>query len=426
MSCPTRAELVKMWDADEDMAHLDECDDCADYLDNFLNFVDVFGGRMEQFDLAIQQLIDEELGDVPPERWAAEMSGNPEFRNSIIVEELQRRAIAARENPSVGLDLTAAAVAICEAMEREGEPPRAQLYFEVLKERAMMLRAANELDAAIETLSRASAKASELENREELDAVVWLCTALTLSGADLAKFDEAIAMAERAEEVLQRCGDERRALMARQAKAYALMEEQRHSAALAVALPVAEAYDAMGPSFDSATAHHLVAHCYAKVEKYDEALGHALIAECGFEKFGNEQTKARASHVAARAMAGLGRFEEARALFEQTAEVIFRARLFEVWTLMRLEYIAAALHYDAEADVRAEVEGVARVCLTLGDENSTLRRQYAAEALDYLRRMALRDKLTAAAADYVRDFVALNASRPPIPFRRPELRELVM
>src|ERR1043165_6314627 len=133
------------------------------------------------------------------------MSGNAEFRNSIIVEELQRRAIAARENPSVGLDLTAAAMAICEAMESEGEPPRAQLYFDVLKERAMMLRAANELDAAIETLSRASAKASGLENREELDAVVWLCTALTLSEADKGQFDEAIALAGSAEEVFERC-----------------------------------------------------------------------------------------------------------------------------------------------------------------------------------------------------------------------------
>jgi len=426
MSCPSRGELLDLVLTGEDIPHLEECEDCAEYVEKYLIIDDAFGGRPEEFRLAVRELIDETLEDVPPKDWAAELARDRELHHAFIVEELQRRAIAARENPSIGLDLTAAAVALCDAMESEGSPPPGQLFFDVLKERAMMLRAANELDAAIETLARASAKASELENREQLDAVVSLCTAVTFSAADLGRFDEAIAMAERAEGVLQQYGDERRALMARQAKAYALMEQQRHSAALAVALPIAETHDAIGPSFDSATAHHLVAHCYAKIGKYDEALGHALIAEFGFEKFGNEQTKVRASHVVARAMAGLGRFEEARELFEQTAEVIFRARLFDVWTLMRLEYIAAALHHDAEADVRAEVEGVARVCLTLGDENSTLRRQYAADALDYLRRLALRDELTAEVADYVRDFVELNASRPALPFRPPESRGFTM
>jgi tetratricopeptide (TPR) repeat protein len=417
---------VKMWDADEDMAHLDECDDCADYLDNFLNFVDVFGGRMDQFDLAIQELIDEELGDVPPERWAAEMSGNPEFRNSIIVEELQRRAIAARENPSVGLDLTAAAMAICEAMESEGEPPRAQLYFDVLKERAMMLRAANELDAAIETLSRASAKASELENREELDAVVWLCTALTYGEPDKGQFDEAIALAEQARIVFEQCGDQRRALMSRQTKAHALQGMLKFEEALDVALPLARAYEAIGAKYEAATAHHLIAHCYAALGTYDEAIGHALIAETGYEPTGNAVLIARASHVVARAIAGLGRFDEARTRFEEAAEIVWSAGLYDVWVLDKLDYVAAALHQDPFADVRGDVEAIARVCFMLGRENSTMRRHYAVEALDYLRQLSKRDELTPQAADYVRDFVARNSSQPPVRFRRPPSDELVM
>jgi hypothetical protein len=96
-----------------------------------------------------------------------------------------------------------------------------------------------------------------------------------------------------------------------------------------------------------------------------------------------------------------------------------------VWVLYRLDYIAAALHHDPGADVRADLEGVAVACFVLGRENSTMRRRYAAEALDYLRRLAKRDELTAQRADYVRDFIAANASRPPVRFT-PPASELVM
>jgi tetratricopeptide (TPR) repeat protein len=181
-----------------------------------------------------------------------------------------------------------------------------------------------------------------------------------------------------------------------------------------------------GSAFDAANAHHLIAHCYAELATYDEALGHALTAECGYEKIGNTALAARARHVVARAIAGLGRFEEARPLFDEAAEVVWAAGLYEVWVLDQLDYVAAALHHDPLADVRGDVEAIARVCFMLGGESSTMRRRYAAEALAYLRQLAKRDALTAAAADYVRDFMSLNASRPPVRFRPPQSQDFVM
>jgi hypothetical protein len=79
--------------------------------------------------------------------------------------------------------------------------------------------------------------------------------------------------------------------------------------------------------------------------------------------------------------------------------MIFAARQFDVWALMRLDYVAAALGHDIAADVRADIEGVARVCLMMGSESSTLRRRYGAEALDYLRRLTRPDALNAEAAN---------------------------
>jgi len=118
--------------------------------------------------------------------------------------------------------------------------------------------------------------------------------------------------------------------------------------------------------------------------------------------------------------------DEARPEFARTAEVVFGARLFDVWAIFRLDYIAAALHDDPSANVRADVELVAHVCLTIGGAESTLRRRYAAEALEYLRRLAARDALTLEVADYVRDFVSRNASRPPVRFTPPHGGEFLM
>jgi len=94
--------------------------------------------------------------------------------------------------------------------------------------------------------------------------------------------------------------------------------------------------------------------------------------------------------------------------------------------IARLDYVAAALRDDPTADVREVVEAVAHVCFLLGDEQSTMRRRYAAEALDFLRRLAKRDELTAEAAEYVRDFVEANRKRPPERFVAPSGPALVM
>src|ERR1051325_5133518 len=280
---------------------------------------------------------------MPPRGWGGGVGGTRGLQHAIIVEELLRRAKSVRENPSLEVDLTDAAVAVCDAMEKNGEPPSPELFFEALKERAMALRAANELDEAIEGLSRASAKASELPNREQLDAVIALCTALTYSEADKGQFDEAIALADQAADVLQRWGDRRRALMARQAKAYAFACMLQFGRALPVATSVAAELDEIGTPFDAAIAHHLVAHCCVGVGQFEEALQHAAVAKRVYEEVADSSAVARVSHVSARAVAGLGRFEEARPQFEESAEVVIAAGRHEVWVLDRLAYGAAGV-----------------------------------------------------------------------------------
>jgi hypothetical protein len=86
---------------------------------------------------------------------------------------------------------------------------------------------------------------------------------------------------------------------------------------------------------------------------------------------------------------------------------------------MRLDYASAALAADPAANIRRELEMVARVCTTLSTTARTMRRQYAADAMAYLRQLAIRDTVTLEAVDFVREYVTRNASRPPVKFAPP-------
>jgi len=426
MSCPSRDEILAMMKKSEDVPHLDECDACAEFFDIFMNAAEVFHGDRRELERALAPVVDEALAGAQPGEWASRLAAEPRFRHELVIREVLRRAAGAYENPLIEGGWTAAAVALCDAMVGDGTPLDAELRVEVLKERAMALRAGNDLKGALRLLERAHELSEQTPDREKWDAVISLCKAITYSEADLGQFDEASVLAEEAQATFERRGDTRRALMARQAKAYALMNQEQHHAALDITLRTAEQFEAMQARFDATSAHHLAAHCYVKIGEYKEALDHAFLAECGYEAAGNAVMVARVSHVVACAMAGLGRFEEAQPRFEHSADVVLRAGLHDVWVLDRLDYVAAALRDDPTADVRAEVEAVAHVCLVIGDEHSTMRRRYAAEALDYLRWLAKRDELTADAAEYVRDFVEANMKRPAVRFEPPPVGPAVV
>lgn len=426
MSCPPRVKLLALLADGIEVPHLQECADCAEFVAAATAAVKAFDGRRSRADRALEALVDEVLTDVPSRNWRSQLVLARELHRSAVVREILRRAEREYENPRLVVDLTESAVALCDAMTQEGTPPDAELFIEALKEHAAALRCSGYLDDALKAIGQASALAAGLKDREHWNAILWLCTALIYVEPDQGKYDEAIVLAENAAAVLDVCGDERRALLARQTKAQALATKQDFRGALSISLAVASDLEAVGAPLDIAVAHHLVAHCCVGVAAYEEALHYVALARQHYEAGGYPVLEARVSHERARALAALGRMDEARSEFMRTAEVVFNARLFDVWAIFRLDYIAAALHDDPAANLRAEVELVAHVCLTLGGAESTLRRRYAAEALEYLRMLAIRDALTAEAADYVRDFVSRNASRPPVRFTPPRGGQFLM
>ena len=230
----------------------------------------------------------------------------------------------------------------------------------------------------------------------------------------------AMEFAETAASVLDVYGDERRAIIARQTKAYVLLAMNRFAEALPLLQSVtADLDEATGESRDAALAHAQLATCLVELGANDEAVEHASTAERLHLICGGVVDAARVAHVRARAAAALGRFAEVQSEFMRTADVVFEAKMFNTWAVMRLEYVAAALSDDEGADVRAELESVMRVCMTLNATESTQRQAFAAEALDYLRQLAVRDALTCEAVDHVRAYVIRNNSQQPVKFARP-------
>jgi len=419
-TCPPRAMLLAMVVEGEYVPHLDVCEECAAFVAAATEAVTAFSDR-GGVERAVEASIDALLADTPARHWRSAIVASPELCRSIVIRDLLRRADEFYGSDSrAALDLTTAAVAVCDVMTANGHAPSMELQFMVLKEHSVALHRMRMFDEAIIVIGRAWSVAARTKEPQRDRAILSLCTAIIYAEPDIAKFEEAIEFAETAASVLDACGDERRAIIARQTKAYVLLVMNRFAEALPLLISVtADLDEVTGESRDAALAHTQLAECFVGVGLYDEAVEHASTAERLHLMIAGTVDAARATHIRARGIAALGRFSEVRSEFTRAADIVFDAKLFDTWAIMRLDYVAAALADDEGADVRAELESVMRVCMTLNARESTLRQAFAAEALDYLRQLAIRDALTCEAVDRVRAFVTRNASQPPVKFARP-------
>src|SRR5205823_4444672 len=93
-----------------------------------------------ELEQALAAQIDEILVESKSHHWYSALVNAPGLHRSVVVRDLLRRADAAYgSSPRIALDLTRAAVTICDAMRAGGEPPSADLYFQALKEHAIAL-----------------------------------------------------------------------------------------------------------------------------------------------------------------------------------------------------------------------------------------------------------------------------------------------
>jgi tetratricopeptide (TPR) repeat protein len=424
--CPPRVKLLALVDAGEDVPHLRECEDCANFVAQALDAVKTFSDQSDA-EAAVREIIDEIVAENPRHRWGSAIYGETMLHRSVVVRDLLRRADELYgSDPRAALQFSETAVRICDAMAAAGHPTAPELRMDALKEHSTMLRRCGSLDEALSVLGRAWVISSLSNRREMYRAILALCAAIIYAEPDVANFDEAIRLASEAAAVLDVCGDERRCLIARHTEAYALVQKGRFdSAAVLLQGIVGEITEAGGTKRDAALAHALLAQALLNLSSFGESIDHARIAQHLHDEGGDIIDAARAAHVAARALAYLGHIAEVRDEFARTADVVFASGMFDVWCLMRLDYISAALEDDEGADVRADVELVARVAATMA-KDSTQRRRFIAEACEYLRRITIRDALTLELAKHVRSYVERNISHRPVKFTPPSGAAFVM
>jgi tetratricopeptide (TPR) repeat protein len=427
-------KLLALVRAGEYVPHLRKCAKCRDFVEAAQQAVEAFRD-LDELEEAVAERIDAVIENTHGgHRMAAALYRATDLHRAIVVRELLRRAEEfSGTNPSKMLDYTDAAVTVSDAMVEVGRAPAPELRIEALKQHATALRQFGWLHEASVMLDRAMALADETTEPEFHRAVLTLCAAIVEAEPDRAKFDKAIELAGAAGAVLDLYGDERRVAIARQTKAYALMVKN----AFAEALPllrdvVAELDRAMSRPESSTSACDLgialasLAHCLIGVGSYEEAARAAARAEQLQSACGRTTSAARAAHIRSRAAAALGHFNDVEADFNRAAEIVFDANLLDEWAIMRLDYASAALAADPSVNVRRELEMVARVCTTLSATARTMRRQYAAEAMAYLRQIAIRDAVTFEAVDFVREYISRNASQPPVKFTPPRGGTFVM
>jgi tetratricopeptide (TPR) repeat protein len=414
-NCPPRVKLLQMIHDGEEVPHLAECLECAQFVAD-ADAVLALTGDADELRHAAAEEVNAAIAGAPPYRIASTIVEERGLHRSIVVRDLLARADALYgSDPGRAIVFTRAAVGVCDVMRSAGAAVAA-LYVDALKDHAALLRRLGRYDEALEALARAWSMANETPEREHCRAVVTLSTALVYAEPDVARFDEALTLAETAAAILEVCGDVRRAMLARHARAHVLAVMEKHDAAAEIMTEVIGASRVLS-AHDLAIAHDLMAYCLLNLGRFDEARHHVAEGLARYVETADVIGHASLAHTGARAVAALGNFEDALPVFEHSAEVIFTARLFDWWTIMRLDFVAAALDADPSAEVRHTLESVARVCYS--SQASPERSRHAAEALDYLRRLAVRDALTTECVRHVRRFVARNSAQPPVRFTPP-------
>jgi len=128
-TCPLRVTLLNMIVAGEHVPHLDVCDECAAFVAAATEAVTAFTDRGD-VERAVESRIDSAIAGAPSRHWGSIIVASPELRRSVVIRDLVRRAYALDgSNARLALDLTTAAVAVCDAMVASGQAPSMELRF---------------------------------------------------------------------------------------------------------------------------------------------------------------------------------------------------------------------------------------------------------------------------------------------------------
>jgi len=362
---------------------------------------------------------DERLATAPPHRWPVIVAGDSRFHHRVIARHLSRRAMAVLAecgNMRRALRMSETASTILDILATR-EPYDAALEImraEALVDRATYLTWLGGYAAALDAIESGEMFIASIltPDADLVRARLLFARAIVYSDPDVCRYDDALALLDRAGEAFKLLEQPARGLAVKRMKAAVLMALNHFESARVLLLGLLGATEA-ADSREHARLMHEIAMCAVLMGNAAEALRFGEIARTALMRFGNNPSEiGRADWTIGRALEITGDYAGATEALNRAAETFARADMLDLWVRVRLDYVHVALVRDSAADVRILCESIAATSIALDQKEANRRRQCTAEALDYLRRVAMRQAVTVDTVAFVRAYLDEIAIRP--------------
>lgn len=376
------------------------------------------------------QWADERLAIVPPHRWPLVVADDSRFHHRVIARHLLTRASTLHDEKGKTSDAlraaeTASTIFDILAAARPDDASLALDRAEALKEQAKYLIWLSAYELALDTIESGEMLIASIDTREAeiLRARLLFTRAIVYGDEDVCRYDDALALLDRARAVFVRLGEVKRRMAVDRMRANVLILSGRIESARTLLMSLLVPVEVMSDRVEYARLLQSLATCAVLLGDAAEAISYAQRARMIHDETGNAVEAAKVVWAIGRAKEIERDYESAAQAFDQAAATFARSNLLDFWIRVRLDFVHSKLAADANADVRVLCESVAATSAALDQRDANRRRHATAEACDYLRRLASRNEMTADAVRYVRAFLEENAVRPPRSFMpaEPEL-----
>jgi tetratricopeptide (TPR) repeat protein len=362
---------------------------------------------------------EERLATTPPDRWPMIALTDSRFHHRLIARYLSRRAMALfvpEGKIREALKISETASTILDILVI-GEPDDAALTImraETYVDQATYLTWLAQYGGALDTIELAEMLLATIltPDADLIRARLLLARASIYSDPDICRYDDALALLNRAEEAFRWMEEHARHLAAERVRANVLIALGQLETARELLFGLLQPTEAAN-AHEHARLMHDIGVCAERMGNATEALQFSLTARAALMRFGDNPAEiGRVDWTIGRALEIAGDYEGAAGALNRAAEAFSHADLLDLWVRARLDFVHVALTRDPDADMRIICESIAATSIALDQKDANRRRHATAEALDYLRRVAIRRELTADTVAYVRAYLDEIAIRP--------------
>lgn len=414
MSCPTTDEFAAFLTGEEThRLHILGCTRCS-ALANALRFVhdvpdlDAVVAEVDRREAAAEAAVVE-LEVRPPYSWAAHARADERLHSPEGVRRLLSRATESyRVTPRRALAFSQVAVTC--AVVGTVAP---DLTFTALKDfGAYSLRAADDLDAALDALAAAEAFVPLTNDPVMTAAILAHARAYVYGDSTCAQWDRALALLDECERIFER-QDALRFRGVRHFRAAVLLRRGEYARA-------ADLYrsllDGEPDPISAAELKKDLAECYCRMGQATDALALIDGALVVLNACGHEQITARANWMRGMALSRVGQHDEAVRTLQAVSTFFANEGLNDDELGAELSLIQAMLDRDPAAPVVVQLEQAYMLACALDSSQPLRTRTRRAEVWAFLRAAYEKQKLTSSVLEHAAEYLRTLGRGDEAPF----------